>query len=82
MAIREASFLGHDSTPPAGGRVPWVCQWSGPPESPKPRLLDRVRHAIETRRYSRGTEKAYVPLDQALRLLPRQAPPRRDGCRP
>ena len=58
MAIREASFLGHHSTLPAGGSVPWVCQESGPPEPPKPRPLDRVRHAIETRHYSRGTEKA------------------------
>ena len=60
MAIREASPLGHHSTLPAGGRVPWVCQESGPPVPPKPRLLDRVRHAIETRHYSRRTEKAYV----------------------
>ena len=60
MAIREASPLGHHSTLPAGGRVPWVCQESGPPEPPKPRLLDRVRHAIETSNYSRRTEKAYV----------------------
>jgi site-specific recombinase XerD len=60
MAIREASPLGHYSTLPAGGRVPWVCQESGPPEPPKPRLLDRVRQAIETRHYSRRTEKAYV----------------------
>ena len=60
MTIREASFSGHDSTLPPGGPVPWVCQGSGPPESPTPRLLDRVRHAIEHRRYSRGTEKAYV----------------------
>jgi len=37
-----------------------VCQESGPPEPPKPRLLDRVRQAIETRHYSRRTEKAYV----------------------
>ena len=60
MAIREASPLGHHSTLPSGGRVPWVCQENGPPEPPKPRLLDRVRHAIETRHYSRRTEKAYV----------------------
>jgi integrase len=60
MAIREASPLGHHSTLPAGGRVPWVCQESAPPEPPKPRPLDRVRHAIETRHYSRRTEKAYV----------------------
>jgi integron integrase len=60
MAIREASPLGHHSTLPAGGRVAWVCQESGPPEPPKPRLLDRVRHAIATRHYSRRSEKAYV----------------------
>ena len=28
--------------------------------APKPRLLNRVRHAIEARHYSRRTEKAYV----------------------
>ena len=33
---------------------------AGPAESPKPRLLDRVREAIRTRHYSRRTEKAYV----------------------
>ncbi len=60
MAIREASSLGHHSTLPAGGRVPWVCQESDSPDPPKPRLLDRVRQAIQTRHYSRRTEKAYV----------------------
>ena len=62
MAIREASPLGHHSTLPADGgrRVPSMSQASGPPEPPKPRLLDRVRHAIETRHYSRRTEKAYI----------------------
>jgi hypothetical protein len=60
MAIREASPLGHHSTRPVGGRVPWVGRESGLPEPPKPRLLDRVRHAIETRHDSRRTEKAYV----------------------
>jgi len=29
MATREASPLGHHTTLPAGGRVPWVCQESG-----------------------------------------------------
>jgi Phage integrase, N-terminal SAM-like domain len=29
-------------------------------ESAKPKLLDRVRHAIRARHYSRRTEKAYV----------------------
>jgi hypothetical protein len=31
-----------------------------PPQSPKPRLLDRVREAIRLRHGSRSTEKAYV----------------------
>jgi integron integrase len=30
------------------------------PAQPKPKLLDRVRHEIRTRHYSRKTEKAYV----------------------
>jgi Phage integrase, N-terminal SAM-like domain len=29
-------------------------------ESPKPRLLDRVREAVRSRHYTRGTEKAYI----------------------
>ena len=33
---------------------------AGPPPSPKPRLLDRVRDAVRARHYSRRTEKAYV----------------------
>jgi integron integrase len=62
MAIREANPQGHDAMLPAAGdrRALWVCQDTGPPEPPKPRLLDRVRQAIGTCRYSRRTEKAYV----------------------
>ena len=30
------------------------------PAGPPPRLLDRVRQALQTRHYSRRTEKAYV----------------------
>ena len=33
---------------------------SQPPVRPKPKHLDRVRHAIRTRPYSRRTEKAYM----------------------
>jgi hypothetical protein len=33
---------------------------TGPADTPKPRLLDRVRDAIRARHYSRRTEKAYV----------------------
>ena len=47
MSIREASPLGQYPTLPAGGdrRAPWACRESGPPEPPKPRLLDRVQGA-------------------------------------
>src|SRR5262244_1870251 len=62
MAIREASLLGHYATPPADGdrRVPEACRETGPPDPPKPRLLDRVRQALGTRHYSRSTEKTDV----------------------
>ena len=60
MAIREASPLGHHSTLPPAVVAAWVCQESDPSAPPKPRLLDRVRHAIETRHYSRRTEKAWL----------------------
>jgi len=62
MAIREASPQGQYATLPAGSdrRVPWACQESGPPDAPKPRLLDRVRQAIGTRHFSLRTDKAYV----------------------
>ena len=33
---------------------------TGAAQSPKPKLLDRVRHAVRGRHYSRRTEKAYV----------------------
>jgi hypothetical protein len=62
MSIREASPPGQYSTPPAGGdrRAPGACRESGPPEPPKPRLLDRVRQALRARHLSRRTEEAYV----------------------
>jgi len=44
---------------PAGLRSLLVRE-AGPPDPPKPRLLDRVRAAARTRHYSRRTEKAYV----------------------
>jgi hypothetical protein len=40
----------------------WVARETGPADSPRPRLLDRVREAIRARHYSRRTEKAYVSL--------------------
>ena len=37
-----------------------VFRETAPAESSKPKLLDRVRHAVRARHYSRRTEKAYV----------------------
>ena len=37
-----------------------VLRETSPPATPPPKLLDRVRHAIRARHYSRRTEKAYV----------------------
>jgi len=39
---------------------PLAVHETGPSGPSPPRLLDRVRHAISTRHYSRRTEKAYV----------------------
>src|SRR3989475_4744295 len=39
---------------------PLVVRETGPADSPRPRLLDRVRAAIRARHYSRRTEEAYV----------------------
>jgi len=82
MAIREASPLGHHSTLPADGgrRVPSMSQASGPPEPPKPRLLDRVRHAIETRHYSRRTEKAYIHWIKRYIFFHGKRRQRKDEC--
>ena len=47
---------------PAGGEglAASSIQGHGLPESPKPRLLDRVRQALRARHLSRRTEEAYV----------------------
>src|SRR5439155_20569939 len=47
---------------------------TGAAQSPKPKLLDRVRHAIRARHYSRRTEKAHVHLIKLYIFL---LPPRR-----
>jgi len=62
MAIVERSGPAQYPTQPAGGgRVArWSFRESGPPEPPKPRLLDRVRRALRARHLSRRTEEAYV----------------------
>ena len=62
MSIREASSLGQHPTLPAGGEglATSSTRANGPPEPPKPRLLDRVRQALRARHMSRRTEEAYV----------------------
>jgi integrase len=62
MSIREASTPGQHPTLPAGGEglAPSSTRANGPPEPPKPRLLDRVRQALRARHMSRRTEEAYV----------------------
>src|SRR3989454_8785576 len=39
---------------------PLIARETGPADSPKPRLLDRVRAALRARHYSRRTEEAHV----------------------
>jgi len=46
-------------------------------ESPKPRLLDRVRQAIRARHYSRSTEKTYVAWIRRFILFHARGTPRR-----
>src|SRR5262245_54824819 len=54
-AMRSVRYGVVADSPPA---APVVCD--APVESLKPKLLDRVRHAVRARHYSRRTEKAYV----------------------
>jgi len=62
MASVEASApVQYPTLPGGGGRLrTWSFRESGPPASPKPRLLDRVHHALRARHMSRRTEEAYV----------------------
>ncbi len=48
---------------------------SGHDTTPKPRLLDRMRHAMRARHYSPRTEKAYVGWIRRFVLFHRQTPP-------
>src|SRR5262245_61720446 len=53
--------LAYATVPYASGRRHALAfHEAGPPQSPKPRLLDRVRAAARLRHYSRRTEVAYV----------------------
>ena len=47
---------------PAGGGdiAAWSLREASTPEPARPRLLDRVRHALRARHMSRRTEEAYV----------------------
>jgi len=53
-----------------------VLRETPPAEAPKPKLLDRLRHAVRARHYSRRTEKAYVHWAKRYILppLPRTRP--------
>ena len=50
------------------------------PEAPKPKLLDRVRHAIRARHYSRRTEKAYVRWIRRYNFFHRKLHPAEMGA--
>ncbi len=50
-----------------------------PAEPQKPKLLDRLREALRSRHYSRRTEQTYLPLGEAIHLLPPCPASRRDG---
>lgn len=62
MSIREAHPLSQYPALSAGGDglTTSSTRAHGPPEPPKPRLLDRVRQALRARHMSRRTEEAYV----------------------
>jgi len=55
-AMRSGRYGGTAECPPAAS----VLRETAPAAAAKPKLLDRVRHAVRTRHYSRRTEKAYV----------------------
>jgi integron integrase len=58
---RASARAQYSALPVAGGRLsPWSFREGGPPDTPKPRLLDRVRQALRARHLSRRTEEAYV----------------------
>src|SRR5262245_47551511 len=60
IASRPSRFLTYVAAGDCREGGPSVFRETGPLEPPRPRLLDRVRHAIRARHYSRRTEKAYV----------------------
>src|SRR5436189_4212918 len=55
-AMRSVRYLVATDRPPTAPDV----RETASAESPKPKLLDRVRHAVRARHYRRRTEKAYV----------------------
>jgi len=62
MAIVEArSPVQYAKLPAGGGDIAaWSLREVSTPEPARPRLLDRVRHALRARHMSRRTEEAYV----------------------
>jgi len=55
-AIRSVRYVVATDRSPAA----LVLREAASPDSPKPKLLDRVRLAVRARHYSHRTEKAYV----------------------
>ena len=51
-----------------------------PAAGPRQKLLDRVRHAIRTRHYSRRTEQAYVDWIRRYIAFHRMTPPAQLGA--
>jgi hypothetical protein len=82
MAIREASPLGHHSTLPAGGHVPWVCQEGSPPEPPKPRPPRPRPRRPRDPSLQPAHREGVRPLDQALHLLHGKRHPAEMGAGP
>ena len=60
VTLRSRGPLSYRAASRDSGSAPPAVHETGPAESPKPRLLDRVREAIRARHYSRRTEEAYV----------------------
>ena len=57
---RLVRVVSYPARSPDAQTPPLAVRETGPADAPKPRLLDRVRHAIRARHSSRRTETAYV----------------------
>ncbi len=86
--LRIGIDLASLSSVTAAGDIALTCAREDGGGGSEPKLLDRIRHELRLRHYSRRTEQAYVRLGQEIRPVPRQASPGHDGgggraaCRP